>query len=123
MKGFFKKLASGFVIGLGLCLAILTVAGIEAATIPTISGPVSPSGWQAYLNQVINNINTTLAPGGSGTMASFLTILSTGEGQLVSTSSWSTTTSTKCSFPGGPTVSLCLLIEDTTGTQRYIPVF
>lgn len=119
MKTLFRKLVTGFIVGIGLTLGVVTVAGIQAATIPNFTGPMQPPTVQAYLNQLINSINTTLAPGGTNTMASFLAIKGSSVGQIVSPASWLNVTTT-C-----PTTNAneCLIIQDTTGTVRRIPAY
>lgn len=126
-KTLFRKIAAGFVIGLGLGLGALTMTTLSAATVPLFTGPVSPSNIQAYLNILVNAVNAALAPGGTGTVPSQLALIggNTNLLQFLSTSAWTSATSNcRANTGGSPTNTVgCLVVQDLTGTVVYIPVF
>jgi hypothetical protein len=151
MKNFLKHFLAGVAIVAGIAAGGATIDGLRAASLSLFNGPAQSGGNPinfppviADLNALINAVNLALAPGGTGTIPGYLNLtgsptstngtispsttdpLGPGMLQLVNPGSWTFTTSTKCSTPSGTGVTgqnLCLIIQDVSGTIRYIPAY
>ena len=135
MNKWFKNFLAGCAFALGILAVGVTLVGVRAAQISVSGGPAqsNPVGFPPMLGDLValqNNINTTLAPGGTGTVPNFLSLTgspitsSAGTIQFLNLGDWSTTLS-NCSgaTKGNTGTTVCLILLDQTGTAHYIPAF
>lgn len=124
-----RKFLSAVIVGLGLMCGVLVIPALQAANVSLFTGPAgsNPVNFPAVLsdiNKLINSINTTLAPAGTGNMADFIGLNSTvGVVQFTNSGSFTATTSSCTGGAGLTNTPQCLIIRNSSGVTRYIPVF
>lgn len=139
MKRFMRYFVAGVFFALGVFAVGLGIDGLRAAQVSTFTGPggSNPIKFPAVLadlNALINSINATLAPGGTGTVPGLMNITgsptSTNSNvtvglsmlQLNNDGSWviGAATNTACRLTN---TTACLVIQDVSGTIHYIPAY
>lgn len=124
-----RKFLMGAVAGLGFLAAVSFVGPITAATITYLTGPQPAADLAGIVNGVISQINTKLAPQGTGTMSSALGILGSGTGTTYGTN---TAIQILTNPQGQATTTACrnytgadwtFNVVDASGTVRVICAF
>ena len=134
-----KRIVRGFlfgVVGMSLFLAgALMVNGVRSAQLSSFSGPggtapvINFPAALADLNVLINSINSTLAPAGTGTVVSAIGVSHTASAntggadlsgivQFMANGFQTTATSSYC--VGNTAADFVFLFLDATGTIRYV---
>lgn len=125
----FKHFLAGAAFALGILAISLTVVGVRAAQLSLFTGPggsnpVNQPNLLVDLNTLVNNINSALAPVGTGTVPNFMSLtgstITTSAGTIGFTNpgDW-TNNKGMC---GGAGVA-CFIVYDATGTIHYIPAY
>lgn len=124
-----KLFSAGIIFGLGLLAAIGTVG--YASTLSLRTGPLPASDLPSIINQLVNDINTCCAAGGSGTIPQALSVIGgqngaiqvTGSGAWVANGSVATSLTSVGPTGARTTVQRWLRVRDNNGLVVYIPAF
>lgn len=120
-----RKFLMGAVAGLGFLAAIATVGIVSAANLSYLTGPQPAADLVSIVNTLIQNINATLAPTGTGTVRSVMGVLGSGTGTTASgTQPLFQFVGANNSFAQGPitTVASGPCLGMATGTNWYINI-
>ncbi len=139
MKDFLRKIFSGIVVGLGLMVGVLVIPGVYAGSLSLFTGPGTATTSVQFpaalrdLNTLINNINSTVAPGGTGTpRTNFLItggLSNPGLVQFAGTGAWTAngtvavTTTSLGPTGASTTIVKWFTVRDDTGALRYVPAY